>query len=62
MSFGKAYKLDKLAFREPEIESEQASSVSVESLMLPDEQVSVVKPKRKRQTGGVISAKNFSSR
>lgn len=54
--------IHKLAPKKPEIESGQVSSIPIEFLILPGEQVSVVAVETKRQTGGVISAKNFPSR
>lgn len=40
-------------------EPEQTSNVSIEFLVLPGEQLNVVPIKVKRQTGGIISARNF---
>ena len=56
MSFNDIHKLKP---KKPESESEQTSAIPIEFLVLPGEQLNVIPIKVKRQTGGIISAKNF---
>lgn len=56
MSFNDIHKLKP---KKLESESKETSNVSIEFLVLPGEQFNAVPIEVKRQTGGIISAKNF---